>query len=375
MAAQWVCRLQVLMMPHPIANSPSGARPARARDGARGRQAAARGSGIAAVPAAVVVPERAPQTIWGPLFRRDRIADGESGSSPRTEIRRPRLAAPEPAGRHPARCSTASRAPPNRTRVGPCARRSSRLARRHPELRSCSGELKPPSPVLSLRSHRRPRRGRPSARAREPGVRLGAVASPRGATCLLKWLGESRCRRAEAVAEPVRISVPFNLMPCARRSPRFLPARSTPRTSWHDARQGAAQGERDRSCERWSTWHSPFAPTFAEYGPRGHRSAQRVRGRARLLARDVERAVPAPHTSADLARERPRRSVRAARGVADPARCRRGFARSSSAGRARGLPRRPRAWRVRSWRAPGPSSSWRRSSAAPARTTRRGSVC
>ena len=51
---------------------------------------------------------------------------------------------------------------------------------------------------------------------REPGVRIGIVGISLGANVLLKWLGEQGTRAPAAVVAGVGISVPFDLAACAR---------------------------------------------------------------------------------------------------------------------------------------------------------------
>jgi len=50
---------------------------------------------------------------------------------------------------------------------------------------------------------------------REPGTRLGAVGVSLGGNVLLKWLGERGAEAPEALVGAVAISAPFNLTPCA----------------------------------------------------------------------------------------------------------------------------------------------------------------
>ncbi len=51
--------------------------------------------------------------------------------------------------------------------------------------------------------------------AREPGVRLGVVGVSLGGNVLLKWLGEREDEVPDALVGAAAISVPFNLTPCA----------------------------------------------------------------------------------------------------------------------------------------------------------------
>jgi predicted alpha/beta-fold hydrolase len=56
--------------------------------------------------------------------------------------------------------------------------------------------------------------------SREPGLRLGAVGTSLGGNVLLKWLGERGGGVPQALRAAVGISVPFDLMRCARRLDR-----------------------------------------------------------------------------------------------------------------------------------------------------------
>jgi predicted alpha/beta-fold hydrolase len=56
--------------------------------------------------------------------------------------------------------------------------------------------------------------------AREPGLSMGLVGVSLGGNVLLKWLGEEGSRAPEAIFGAVGISVPFDLVACARRLDR-----------------------------------------------------------------------------------------------------------------------------------------------------------
>lgn len=61
--------------------------------------------------------------------------------------------------------------------------------------------------------------------AREPGARLGAVGVSLGGNVLLKWLGERGRNAPPQIVGAVAISVPFDLVPCARALDRGLERR------------------------------------------------------------------------------------------------------------------------------------------------------
>jgi len=159
------------------------------------------------------------QTIWGPLFRRDRIrgrrervvtADGDFVDLD--------WAAPEPAGApillvlHGLEGSSKSHYAVGLMRQA--LERGWRAVTLN--FRSCSGELNRLRPFYHSGHTADLDEVVRRLVAREPGVRLGAVGVSLGGNVLLKWLGERGADAPEAVAGAVAISVPFNLMPCAQ---------------------------------------------------------------------------------------------------------------------------------------------------------------
>jgi uncharacterized protein len=158
------------------------------------------------------------QTVWGPLFRRDRI-----------QWRRERVvtsdgdfvdldwAAGAPAGApillvlHGLEGSSRSHYAIGLMRQA--LERGWRAATLN--FRSCSGELNRLRPFYHSGDTADLDEVVRLLVEREPGVRFGAVGVSLGGNVLLKWLGERGATAPEAIAGAAAISVPFNLTPCA----------------------------------------------------------------------------------------------------------------------------------------------------------------
>ena len=158
------------------------------------------------------------QTVWGPLFRRDRI-----------QWRRERVvtsdgdfvdldwAAGAPAGApillvlHGLEGSSRSHYAIGLMRLA--LERGWRAATLN--FRSCSGELNRLRPFYHSGDTADLDEVVRLLVEREPGVRFGAVGVSLGGNVLLKWLGERGATAPEAIAGAAAISVPFNLTPCA----------------------------------------------------------------------------------------------------------------------------------------------------------------
>jgi uncharacterized protein len=206
------------------------------------------------------------QTLWGPLFRRGRVA-----------LRRERLDTPDgdfldldwldgPAGSpivlllHGLEGSSASHYVHGVAQE--CRARAWRAVALN--FRSCSGEL-----------NRLPRFYHSGDTedlgwlvqlllAREPRARLGAVGVSLGGNVLLKWLGEQAGAAPAAIRGAVAISVPFDLTACARVLDRgFRRHVYTAHFLWSMRRKVRAKHRLHPGfVDVDSAWH---ARTFAEY--------------------------------------------------------------------------------------------------------------
>jgi uncharacterized protein len=158
------------------------------------------------------------QTVWGPLFRRDRIrwrrervvtSDGDFVDLD--------WAAGAPAGApillvlHGLEGSSRSHYAIGLMRQA--LERGWRAATLN--FRSCSGELNRLRPFYHSGDTADLDEVVRLLVEREPGVRFGAVGVSLGGNVLLKWLGERGATAPEAIAGAAAISVPFNLTPCA----------------------------------------------------------------------------------------------------------------------------------------------------------------
>ena len=158
------------------------------------------------------------QTVWGPLFRRQRF-----------QGRRERVvtsdgdfvdldwAAAEPAGApillvlHGLEGSSRSHYAVGL--MGQALERGWRAVTLN--FRSCSGELNRRRPFYHSGHTADLDEVVRLLVAREPDARLGAVGVSLGGNVLLKWLGECEADVPHAVVGAAAISVPFNLTPCA----------------------------------------------------------------------------------------------------------------------------------------------------------------
>ena len=162
------------------------------------------------------------QTVWGPLFRRQRF-----------QGRRERVvtsdgdfvdldwAAAEPAGApillvlHGLEGSSRSHYAVGL--MGQALERGWRAVTLN--FRSCSGELNRLRPFYHSGHTADLDEVVHLLVARDPDARLGAVGVSLGGNVLLKWLGEREADVPDAVVGVAAISVPFNLTPCAEALP------------------------------------------------------------------------------------------------------------------------------------------------------------
>jgi predicted alpha/beta-fold hydrolase len=159
------------------------------------------------------------QTVWGPLFRRQRFrgrrervvtSDGDFVDLD--------WAAVEPAGApvllvlHGLEGSSKSHYAVGLMREA--LERGWRAATLN--FRSCSGELNRLRPFYHSGHTADLDEVVRLLIAREPGVPLGAVGVSLGGNVLLKWLGEREADVPGALVGAAAISVPFNLTPCAQ---------------------------------------------------------------------------------------------------------------------------------------------------------------
>lgn len=210
------------------------------------------------------------QTIWGPLFRRQRLPGRrERVATSDGDFVDLDWAAPEPPGApillvlHGLEGSSRSHYAVGL--MGEALARGWRAVTLN--FRSCSGELnRLPSFYHSGHTVDLDEVVRLLV-AREPGVRLGAVGVSLGGNVLLKWLGEQEAAVPEPLVAAAAISVPYSLAPCAQALDRGFCRRVYTANFLGTMRDKVSQKARrdPELCEVVDLALAMRSRTFAEY--------------------------------------------------------------------------------------------------------------